>query len=222
MSIQQSINQGALATAALVSQNPEFQEKKKEAAYEKDIKNKLSGISKEGARKQEEIMKSLDSNQMDFEGDESQLYNQLERFKGLRRNIEDIQAVAGNVYSEAQEHYKEKGNLAEYSFSRSASEKLNEATKATSERLKGKEHQFEVMFNANKIRKEQGGISSAQYLLKEGKDFLSEKDQQRLKSILETNGTLDEAERTQYNTNSYHDLLKNKNKVNVVGDRNGK
>ena len=37
MSIQSSINQGILATAALVSQNPEFQEKKKEAAYEKKL-----------------------------------------------------------------------------------------------------------------------------------------------------------------------------------------
>ena len=38
----------------------------------------------------------------------------------------------------------------------------------------------------------------------------------------ETNKELDRAEQIQANTNNFHKMLKNKSKVNVVGDRDGK
>ena len=38
----------------------------------------------------------------------------------------------------------------------------------------------------------------------------------------ETNKELDRAEQIQANTNNFHKMLKNKSKVDVVGERNGK
>ena len=46
-----------LATAALVSQNPEFQEKKKEAYYEKKLNGTLDDLRNKQMERSESIMK---------------------------------------------------------------------------------------------------------------------------------------------------------------------
>lgn len=79
MSIQSSINQGILATAALVSQNPEFQENKKEAAYEKKLHGTLNKLANTYQDRSESINKAYDESIQS--GDEQLLYSQLERFK---------------------------------------------------------------------------------------------------------------------------------------------
>lgn len=113
MSIQSSINQGILATAALVSQNPEFQDNKKEAYYEKKLNGTLDKLKNTGKEKMKEIddatYEAIQS------GDEQLLYNQLERFKQEPKITNDYFKIKKSKLSEAQKHYFEKGDLENYS-----------------------------------------------------------------------------------------------------------
>ena len=195
MSIQSSINQGILATAALVSQNPEFQEKKKEAAYEKKLEGTLENLKKTGKEKTASINKAAD--EAIQSGDEQLLYNQLERFKEIPASMQEYYTLRESKLSEAQEHYKKVGNLKNYS-----------KYKGELEALPGKKALFEKQYKDNyKTLKHE--YNKAQYK-NEGSGYV------------ETNKELDRAEQIQANTNNFHKMLKKKSKVDVVGERNGK
>ena len=195
MSIQSSINQGILATAALVSQNPEFQEKKKEAAYEKKLEGTLENLKKTGKEKTDSINKAAD--EAIQSGDEQLLYNQLERFKEIPASMQEYYTLRESKLSEAQEHYKKVGNLKNYS-----------KYKGELEALPGKKALFEKQYKDNyKTLKHE--YNKAQYK-NEGSGYV------------ETNKELDRAEQIQANTNNFHKMLKKKSKVDVVGERNGK
>ena len=195
MSIQSSVNQGILATAALVSQNPEFQEKKKEAAYEKKLEGTLENLKKIGKEKTVSMLQGAD--EAIQSGDEQLLYNQLERFKEMPASMKDYYTLKESKLSEAQKHYKEVGDLKNYS-----------KYKGELEALPGKKALFKEQYKNNyeKLKHEYG---KAQYR-NEGSGYE------------ETNKELDRAEQIQANTNNFHKMLKKKNKVNVVGERDGK
>ena len=195
MSIQSSINQGILATAALVSQNPEFQEKKKEAAYEKKLEGTLENLKKVGKEKTDSINKA--ANEAIQSGDEQLLYNQLERFKELPERMKEFYTLKESKLSEAQEHYKKVGDLKNYS-----------KYKGELEALPGKKALFEENYKSNYAMLKHE-YSKAQYR-NEGSGYE------------ETNKELDRAEQIQANTNNFHKMLKKKSKVDVVGERNGK
>lgn len=190
MSIQSSINQGILATAALASQNPEYQEKKKEAAYEKKLEGTLENLNK----KDKELPSAIHALQS---GNEQLLYDQLERFKERVSNVDDYYTLKESKLSEATEHYKKVGDLKNYSKYKGALEELS-GNKA-----------FMEKYHKNLRRNLTGAYNEAQYR-NEGSGYE------------ETNKELDRAEQIQANTNNYHTLLKNKSKVDVVGERNGK
>lgn len=195
MSIQSSINQGILATAALVSQNPEFQEKKKEAAYEKKLEGTLEGLKKTGMQREAEINKA--ANEAIQSGDEQLLYNQLERFPEKKKNMDNYYNIKESKLKEAQEHYKGTGNLEKYS-----------QYKKELEALPGKRDLFDKHYESqyNTLKHE---YNKAQYR----NEYLAYE---------ETNKALDEAEQIQANTRNFHRALKNKKKINVVGERDGK
>ena len=195
MSIQSSVNQGILATAALISQNPEFQEKKKEAAYEKKLEGTLDNLKKIGKEKVSSIYDGLDEAVQS--GDKQLLYNQLKRFKEMPADMNDFFTLRESKLSEATEHYKEVGDLKNYSKNR---EKL--------EALPGKKALFE------KAYKKQSEALKQAYNKAHHRDEGS--------GYEETNKELDRAEQIQANTNNFHKMLKNKSKVDVVGERNGK
>ena len=195
MSIQQSINQGILATAALVSQNPEFQENKKEAAYEK----KLNGTIDKLKNKQMERLVSIgkETDEAVKSGDEQILYNQLERFKQMPERMKEYYGLVDYKLSEAQKHYMEKGDLKNFS-----------KYKGDLEALPGKKEKFEDLYMEDYSR-----LKNEYYKAKYGNES---------SGYIETNKELDRAEQIQTISNSYHTLLKNKSKVDVVGERNGK
>ena len=195
MSIQSSINQGILATAALVSQNPEFQEKKKEAAYEKKLNGTIDKLKNTQMEKTESIAKGTD--EAVKSGDEHLLYNQLKRFKQLPERMNEFYKLTDYKLSEAQKHYMEKGDLENYS-----------KYKGELEALPKSKEKFEDSYKEN-----YASLKREYWKSKYGKEF---------SGYIETNKELDKAEQIQANTNSYHTLLKNKSKVNVVGDRDGK
>ena len=195
MSIQSSINQGILATAALVSQNPEFQENKKEAAYEKKLNGTLKHLMKTGKERMAEIDNATD--EAIQSGDEQLLYDQLERFKQEPKITNDYFKLKKYQVSEAQKHYMEKGDLENYS-------KYTEELKDIPRQKQTHEQAYEVDYSRLK-----NAYSAAQYR----NEYLG---------YLETKKELDKAEQIQSNTNNYHKMLKNKSKVDVVGERNGK
>lgn len=190
MSIQSSVNQGILATAALVSQNPEYQEKKKEAAYEKKLEGTLEGLKK----KDKEIPSAIKAMQS---GNEQLLYDQLERFKERVSHVDDYFTLRESKLSEAQEHYKKVGDLKNYS-------------KYKEELFDAQEHRaFMEKYNSHLHRNLTAAYNEARSR-NEGLGYE------------ETNKELDRAEQIQANTNNFHKMLKNKNKVDVVGERDGK
>ena len=195
MSIQQSINQGILATAALVSQNPEFQEKKKEAAYEKKLEGTLENLKKTGKEKTAAIGQV--ANEAIQSGNEQLLYNQLERFKEMPASMNEYYALKESKLSEAQEHYKDKGDLENYSKYKRELETLPGKRALFEEQYKNQYTMLKHEYNKAQYRNESSGYE-------------------------ETNRELDRAEQIQANTNNFHKILKNKNKVNVVGERDGK
>lgn len=195
MSIQSSINQGILATAALVSQNPEFQEKKKEAAYEKKLEGTLNNLSKIGKEKVGSIYDGLD--EAVHSGDKQLLYNQLKRFKEMPASVQDYFTLRESKLSEAQEHYKEVGDLKNYSKNREKLETLSVRKALFEEMYKKQDEAIKQAYNEAHYRNEGSGYE-------------------------ETNKELDRAEQIQANTNNFHKMLKNKNKVDVVGERDGK
>ena len=195
MSIQSSVNQGILATAALVSQNPEFQENKKEAAYEKKLNGTLDKLKNTQMDVLEPMVK--DAYKALQSGDEKLLYNQLERFKEMPERIDEYYDLRKYKLSEAQKHYKKVGNLENYS-----------KYKGQLEALPKKKKEFEDLFKE--------GYSSLEH------QYNKAKYRNEYLGYIETNKELDRAEQIQNISNSYHTLLKNKSKVNVVGDRNGK
>ena len=195
MSIQSSINQGILATAALVSQNPEYQEKKKEAAYEKKLEGTLENLKKMGKEKTASINKAAD--EAIQSGNEQLLYNQLERFKGMPASMQEYYTLKESKLSEAQEHYKKVGDLKNYS-----------KYKGELEALPGKKALFEEQYK-NNYEKLKHEYNKAQYR-NEGSGYE------------ETNKELDRGEQMQANTNNFHKMLKKKSKVDVVGERDGK
>lgn len=195
MSIQSSINQGILATAALVSQNPEFQEKKKEAAYEKKLNGTLDKLKNTGIKKMAEIDDA--TNEAIQSGDEQLLYNQLERFKKEPKITNDYFKIKKSKLSEAQKHYFEKGDLENYS-------KYTEELKDIPRQKKTHEQAYKKDYE--KLKHE---YNKAQY-------------RNEYSGYVETNRELDRAEQIQANTNNFHKMLKNKSKVDVVGGRDGK
>lgn len=195
MSIQSSINQGILATAALVSQNPEFQENKKEAAYEKKLHGTLNKLANTYQDRSESINKAYDESIQS--GDEQLLYSQLERFKQINKNSKEFYEIVDHKFSEAKEHYIEKGDLKNYS-------RYNRGL----EELKGIKERSRYIYKENRLK-----LKRAYWKAKYGKEF---------SGYIETNKELDKAEQIQDNTNNYHKMLKNKSKVDVVGERNGK
>ena len=203
MSIQSSINQGILATAALVSQNPEFQENKKEAAYEKKLEGTLENLKNTGMEKLEEIGKSADEAVQS--GNEQLLYDQLERFREMPKRMNEYYKLTNYQLSEAKKHYMEKGDLENYSKYKGELEELPKKKKKFKELYKEDYAKLNHEYNKAQYRNEYNSKYRFEY-----------------SGYEETNKELDRAEQIQANTNNYHTMLKNKSKVDVVGERNGK
>lgn len=195
MSIQQSINQGILSTAALVSQNPEFQEKKKESAYEKKLEGTIDKLKNTQIKRVESIVEGTDKAVKS--GDEHLLYNQLKRFKQFPESNKQFFELADYKFSEAKKHYIEKGDLEKYS-----------KYKGYLESLPGRKEKLE-----DNYREDYKKLKREYWKAKYGNEYLGQ---------IETNKELDRAEQIQANTNNFHKMLKNKSKVDVVGERNGK
>ena len=111
--------------------------------------------------------------------------------------MNEYYTITESKLSEAQKHYKEKGDLKNYS-------KYNRELEA----LPGSKEKSEQIYKENykKLKRE---YWKAKYW-NDGSGYE------------ETNKELDRAEQIQSNSIVYHTMLKNKNKVDVVGERNGK
>lgn len=130
-------------------------------------------------------------------GNEQLLYDQLERFKQEPKITNNYFKLKKDALSEAQKHYMEKGDLENYS---KYTEELKDIPR------KKKTHEKAYKENYSRLKHE---YSKAQYR----NEYLG---------YIETNKELDKAEQIQANTNNFHKTLKNKSKVDVVGERNGK
>ena len=111
--------------------------------------------------------------------------------------MQEYYTLKESKLKEAQKHYMKVGDLKNYSKYKGELEALPEKKATFEENYKNDYAKLKHEYSKAKYRNEFSGY-------------------------IETNKELDRAEQIQTISNSYHTMLKNKSKVDVVGERNGK